>query len=354
MSLQLVESFDSLTNNATIRRKYPFSGTGSTTTTVAGGRFLEGLRVLAGFCDFIHLFPSAQQDWYIHFAFWPLNISARTDILTFYENATDEGLDFGSGNPVKQFSVTAEPLGKIAVRRGGSTGTIIAESAINVLFSQVWHSIQVAVHIHNSTGTVVVKVDAVEVINVTGVDTQNAPTSVADLIQINLNTANSGSMMDDLVICDGAGSINNTLLGDVLVEYLRPDANGAITQFTPIIGANWENVDDAQSDDDSTYNSTNVDARQDLYTKPALARIDPTAGVIGLSVNSTVRRDDTGGINSKNIVRSGGTIFEQSERVLSTDYLTFYDILEEDPDGSVAWTEAKVNAMQFGIKAVIP
>lgn len=113
--------------------------------------------------------------------------------------------------------------GKIEVRRGSSTGTLIATGNA-VLTTNTFYYLEFKVTINDSTGVIVTKVNGVEDINVTGQDTQNGGNASYDNIRFFWDGQGNGGTcdVDDLVIWDTAGSVNNDFMGDVRVQAILP------------------------------------------------------------------------------------------------------------------------------------
>ena len=70
--------------------------------------------------------------------------------------------------------------------------------------------------------------------------------------------------------------------------------------------------------------------------------------IFGVQASVVARKDDAGARSHKPLRRSGGANTYGTTVALSTSYLTFRDVMERDPNGSIAWTQANVNSAQFG------
>ena len=238
--------------------------------------------------------------------------------------------------------------GSISVRRG--TSTTLATSAAGVIVVDTWYYIEFKVVINDTVGTYEVKVDAVSKVSGTGADTQNGGTSTWTKARIG-----SGANIDDLYICDGSGSLNNTFLGNCQVEVIRPQtdavAAGTNSDFTPSSGSdNGAMVDETTQDGDTTYNAGTAAAQKDTYNYPALAL---TGTILGIKIAPVERKTDAGVRTTCTVVRSNGADYDHADAISpSTSYRMDSQIWETDPDTTLSWTSAGVNAAEFGLKVV--
>lgn len=212
-----------------------------------------------------------------------------------------------------------------------------------------WLHMEIKSVIHDSTGSVEIKVNGSTIVNETGLDTNHGANGYITRVRFSgQNQSGLGVTIDDLWICNGAGSANNDFLGALAVQTLRPDGAGNSSDWTAYPGSNYQNVDDDPDDDgDSTINESGTTGDLDLYTYE-----NTTLDTInGVQINSIVRETDASPFSVHNMVRSGVTDYEGAEQAIGgTDYVNIYEIEEVDPDTSSAWTDTGLNAAEFGIK----
>lgn len=162
-----------------------------------------------------------------------IKIGADVDtvIVGFSMRSTSVGnyeiLDLYDDQSTKQVSIYRSANdGKITANNGDSTEL---DETAEVVFSQnVACYVEVKFVIHDTAGSVEVRVDGTTVLNLTNQDTRNGTPTTA-------NTLRFGPFMyiDDLYILDTTGSTNNDFLGDVKVVAVLPDSDGTHTDFTP-------------------------------------------------------------------------------------------------------------------------
>lgn len=245
-----------------------------------------------------------------------------------------------------QITVCALNTGEFIIRLGGVFGSIIATASV-AMTTGVWNYFELKVYVANSSGTVELRLNGATVASYTG-DTQ--ATGYANIMGIDFGGVSSYSpifTVDDLYVCDASGSVNNTFLGDVRVDTIFPTGAGNSTQFTPSTGANWENVDDASPDGDSTYNSGDTAGYKDTFVFGDLSIASAT--IHGIQTNICARKDDAGTRTMTDVVRTASTDYTGgTTHSLADGYLNYRTIRETNPNTSAAWAVSEVNGAEFG------
>ena len=234
-----------------------------------------------------------------------------------------------------------------------SNGIKLGETSGADISYQTWRYVEVKFTIHNSAGAVEIHVDGVQRMTpLADQDTQVSANAYFNIFEFKGLCISVWAYYDDLYMCDLTGTKNNDFLGDVRVDVLRPDGAGTYTQFTPSAGTNWENVDEVYPDDDTSYNQGSNVGDKDTY---ALAALPAPAGttIHGVKSQITVRKTDAGARECKLLTRSGSTDDLGDTVVLSDSYLTPTKIYENNPDDSLAWEDADVNAMEVGVQITV-
>lgn len=158
----------------------------------------------------------------------------------------------------------------------------------------------------------------------------------------------SNTNFDDLYVCDGSGSDNNDFLGPVRVNALAPTANDAVA-WTPNTGANWDAVNDASPDDDTTY----VSAASVLTDRYTIADLPASAAIVrGVRVVYRARKEDAATVETRALIRSNVTEALGPTDALDTTYRYYTAYYATDPNTGVSWTPAGVNALTAGVRRV--
>lgn len=268
--------------------------------------------------------------------------------VAFFADTTQANsfLEFKDGSVVHVALYWNGSTGKFDLYRGA---TLIASST-NVFSSAAWHYVEAKVTVADSGGTVIVRVDGNVEINFTG-DTRNAAT--AQVSTITFRSQISTSQLDDVYIADGVGAAPyNDFLGDVKVETLIPNADGAFSQLLGSDGnsvSNWQQVDEIPPSA-TDYNGSATVGQRDTYGLTDLVTASGQALAVG--VIAFAHKSDAGTANLKTIQRlSGGTERVDSAVALSATVNTPVagSIQVVDPSNA-AWTIASVNGMQIGVE----
>lgn len=138
---------------------------------------------------------------------------------------------------------------------------------------------------------------------------------------------------------------------------LRPDGAGDDTNWTPNTGANYAAVDEAVSDNDTTYvENTSTSALDDLYN------IATDAALTGASISNVTiyayakyASSGVGSIsavpNLKLGVKASGTEYWDTGDDVTSSYALYTHSLDTNPADSAAWEKADIDALQIGIRS---
>jgi hypothetical protein len=220
----------------------------------------------------------------------------------------------------------------------------------------VWHYIEWKVTIHNTLGVSVIRVNGVELVNSTGLDTQMSGNAYANQFYIGWPDGTFGNFnIDDVVVLETTdsgipGAPNNNFLGDVRVESIFPNGNGNSSQWDGSDGNSTDNyllVDETAPNDDTDYVQSGTIGEKDTY---AYGNLTAALGsVYGAQILPRAKKTDAGSRTIVGVSRLSGTEEDTSAFGLSTSYQYFRHIYEGDPSGA-QWTIPNINAAEFGEK----
>ena len=207
------------------------------------------------------------------------------------------------------------------------------------------------VTIHDTTGVITVRKNGIPILSLTSQDTNNGGTPGWNEVVIGrLVTTGAGSAVwdvDDLYIADGSGSAPwNGCLGDVRVDVRNATGAGALADWTPSTGSNWQNIDDAAPDDDSTYNSAATASLTDTFVVDDA----PVAGatIYGVQVSLSAKKMDSGTCSLASVVRQSGSNQVGADQNPGTSYAYLRTVYQTNPHTSAQWTDSDFNADEFG------
>ncbi len=139
--------------------------------------------------------------------------------------------------------------------------------------------------------------------------------------------------------------------GSSATETLRPNATGdetGISEQYPATGANWDKVDEATSDDDTTYIQNNGGWQEDLYNT---GNHVTGSGIINyVKVYMVNRALDTPTRTGAYVhIKTNGVEYNGPEELLTTSYATYSNQWTNNPQTGSAWTWDEIDALQIGV-----
>jgi hypothetical protein len=286
--------------------------------------------------------PAAKTDVWVRWAFFahPASSSAEWLIGQMLDSA-------GSA----QTSLAWDPTsGLLRVYRGVVTLMATASGAFT---ADTWHVLEWRQQMTSTTaGTSEVWLDGNRVINFSGDNTNTTNVNVQEIrLGANAGVASATGAyiaFDDIAINDTAGSVNNGRAGDGRVVLLKPNGAGTTTQLTrggTDTGANYSQVSELPPSMAQYVGSATVDQR-DLYTMENLGVAVDSINVV--EVIALAQNSDAGAGSIAPTLKSGSTTSVATAIGLATTAAYVRSQWETNPDGSVAWTAAAVDALEAG------
>lgn len=341
MSLEWVDSFDGY-STAEIATRYSWNGLGS--WSIAEGRNgtsgLSGVTAAAN--PVVKSLPAGATKIVGFALFVPALPAADRGLVAFYEDST------------RHINLRVTSTGTITAYRH----TTLLGTSSSAITAGVWQYLEVKCTIHDTAGYVEVRLNGSPILTLPPtpgtLDTRNGGTvgtiNGLYLLSDGMVTVTSlTATIDDLVVMNTSGSVNNDFLGDVRVQARFPTDAGNYTQWTPVSGANYTNVDENPPNDDTDYVSSGTPGHIDTYQHEA---ISPLAATIhAVAVNLRVRKDDGGAREVRAKMRHGSTDANGATTAVPTNYGYQQSIFEDVPGGT-GWTYGQVNDAEAGMELV--
>ena len=220
--------------------------------------------------------------------------------------------------------------------------SVLGSTDPGIVTYNVWHYFEAYIKMGDGTdGAVTVKLDGNQELALTSIDNRYYPGE--DIQYVSLSACNNQKTMDfdDLYVH------TSKFLGDIKVVTKLPDADGSYSDFTPLSGSNYENVDETTPDDDTSYNVGAAVGDQDSFTIPTTG-ID--GEIAGVQLSNYVKKTGTKATGIKNLVRVGGSNYLGDEEFLATEYAYKTTIHEDNPDTSNPWGYSELGSAEFGIE----
>lgn len=253
--------------------------------------------------------------------------------------------DAGATTHISVFRNSA--TGLMEIRRGTTAGTLLAAGTTPIALN-TWVYMEASATISDTIGEVHVRLNGLPTDEISYVgDTKNAGTgTTVDRVMIGGNSAR----IADVYILDNTGPTNNNFLGDVAVRTLSPSAAGTYTQLTNSAGNSTNNFSYVNEHPYSStqYVGSPTTGLRDTYTLPDLAAGVTT--VYGVQVTGSMAKSDATAGSARNVIQTGGSLYYGATRGLSTSYVSYYDLFENNPNTAIAWTVADVNGLEAGME----
>jgi len=310
--------------------RYTTSGSPVTTSTT---RFSSGLAMnMAQINRQLSRAIAASATAYVGFALYMTSNGYDGPIVSFY---ADGGTVLHGG--VRVVSSTTWGI----YRSGTQLATFTAPAGAT------WVYVEVSATVHDSTGTITVRLNGTQVATYTG-DTRNGGTATTiDRIVLGYiggsDYAGGLPYIDDLYISDSA------FLGDVRVQTSVGTGAGSSTQFTPTSGSNYDCTNDIP-DNAANYVASATSGHRDTYAMGNLTA--NTVLVHAVQLVTHAYKSDAGAASLKGAIKSGATVAYGATTALPTSMGAVTDIWLTNPDTSGAWSLATVDALEAGAEVV--
>lgn len=237
-------------------------------------------------------------------------------------------------------------------------GTSQGTTSVGSLPEQEWHYVEIKVTCNNTTGSVVIDIDGTNEANITNIDTQGGATATLDDVRYG---AAGGSDIDQLRLddCYFADTVEDVsgedvidFIGDVQVVTLFPDGNGnssGLTGQDADSTNNYLNVDETTltPDGDTTYNGGGTQGNKDTYT---MDDTDTGNTVYSTMVTNWAKKTDTGTKHGRNLIRRSSVDYTGTSEAMTTSYLGYFTLWNQDPSTSQQWTATNLNAAEAGFE----
>ncbi len=280
--------------------------------------------------------------------------SSGNAVIGFWDSATQDPT-LGQ----MQLSVLFDgATGVISIFRGSISGALLHATAGNQFQRGAYVYFELKPLIHASAGAIDIQRKASPYLSLSGLNTQAGATSSVDGI---FWGGGGNGRVDNIYIADtttGAGANpfdafqgDPAFPGGLTVFTRFPTADGAAIDFTPLTGTNFSQVQEHAMDSDTSYNwDVGTLNDEDLFDADAT----PVGALpLACKVQGSYREAGTGRLWSLvNKLRSGSTEFQGDPVTLFPTYTYQADIYPENPDGSVPWDQAAVDASQIGYEIV--
>lgn len=297
---------------------------------------------------------------------WMVNIAQRalddTLIVGWYFRCGT--LPSGAGDTIMEFSApgtTSTELGELflsntgTLRVEGGNGAYTGSESSTVIAVDTWYYIEFKMTFGstNVNGSFELRVDGTTIDSDTGIDTFVSTSSLVQRVIFNSGTSQD-TRIDDVVIMDDTGGKFDNFQGELYIETLDVDADGGTVDWTRNTGSNdWEMVDDATSDDDTTYVDANTAALETRFGIPVPTITADT--VKALQIRGRLRKSNVGTKTVRGLMNvNGGSEEVTFDTIgLTSDYCWLrLGIRDTNDTGGTPWDTTEVGNTEIGVEIV--
>lgn len=261
------------------------------------------------------------------------------------------GFEFrnNANNCIVYFAIESD--GAIGVYTG-TARTLIASSD-PIIQTNSWQHIEAKCIIDNVVGEIEVRVNGLAVIHLTGL---NLGTLGSTQVAFGMPTGKVGNnliwYMDDVVTWNDAGTLNDDFIGPVRVEMLMPSADTAETDWVRNTGADdFAAINNNPPDGDTTYLSATVlNDRSEFVIQDSPPE---TANIKGIYIPTMGKLVAAGTGQVRTSLVSSGVASDGPDQTFTTSYSYWPSIHEVDPNTTLPWTKAGIDAALLRIEKVL-
>jgi len=331
MALLYVDGFDNYTASGDITAEISKKATGGAVGSwqYATGRFGGGAAVANSGSDIIYVTTNN------HTGIIIVGVYIKFSAIG---SASDALISFNNGSIQGNINVIILSTGFLRIRRSSTT----LANGTTPISADTWYFMELKSNFTNSGGTTELQLDGQLEATFSG-DTTNGGTGITT---VNIEgDGNPVCTYDDLYVCDDTGTENNDFLGPIKIESISPDGDGANTDFTPLSGANYTNVDETISDEDTSYVSSSTNNDKDTYTFPNLT---DSGAILGIQNVTTCTKQGAGNIEISDVVRVDGTDYLGDDIAVPAGYLQTILVRETNPATETTWLKEELESAEVG------
>lgn len=245
-------------------------------------------------------------------------------------------------------TIQVSPAGALQVRRGSHTGSLLGSTDSGVITASAFNHIEAKVVRDNVVGEIEIRVNGVTVLKLTDLDLGTL--NIDGVGQAGVQTLSQTTMyIDDLIIWDGDGDVNNDFLGPARVLTVFADGEGTHNDWS-VIGASTphEAIDETTPDGDTTYIASSTVGDMQSLTVPELP--PEVATVAGVFIPAMAKLSSAGTGNMKVSIESDGHIADGPDTPLTTAYTYWPVAFEKDPATGAQFDKAAIEAAEIIIE----
>lgn len=281
-------------------------------------------------------FNSGLSDFYVQYA---------VNFYQFMPSASRKIFRWSSGSTV----LGGVKLNHVTMRLELYTGdfaTLVGTGVTTILIDR-WYVIELHIQIGDS-GNLELRLDGCTQVSFSGDTKPGSDTSVDN---ITIATTTWYNFIDDIIVNDTSGAVNNSWSNGAKIVLLKPNADGATKQWAPSAGSDHYSLVDESPPAAADYlQSTSPGQVEELD----IENLPADAMAVGaVKVDMWGLKGSTSIPNQVKLgVKSGGANYMSSAKDLLLSQCLVSHLLDADPADGNAFTPSKVNSLQLVLESV--
>lgn len=199
---------------------------------------------------------------------------------------------------------------------------------------------QISVVMHASAGSVIIRKNGAEQLNVSGINTAPTASTAVDQFLFGASHNGTGSGFSAVIVADE---------DPLAMEFL----SRGLTTGTGLV-AEWtgHNVTNVNGGEDTGITAPSADLKS-TFNKANLGTGYDSHNILAVGVSLRARRTGAGPAGARVMVRNGTEEAFGATTTLgtTTTETATYDLFTLNPDGAVPWTRTTFDAMQVGVQS---
>lgn len=251
----------------------------------------------------------------------------------------------GASDQILVYPTNGDPY--LTVWRGS---TWLATATIPCTLN-VWHFIQIRVHIHNTTGNIQIWIDGKQALNFTG-NTRNTANNQTTEWRVGRDDTDQTTVrFDNIVIYNESGSAPNTRTQETQIITVFPNADDSPLEMTPDSGTtHYTRLTENPPDNDTSYVSAGSSPLTDSLAFPSAGAGGSIIAVGGIVA---ARKDDAGTNEIDVRVKSGSSTAGSAAIPLTTSYGRYSYATTTDPATGLAWTIGAAESAKIEVRRTV-
>jgi hypothetical protein len=229
----------------------------------------------------------------------------------------------------------------------GNGGTVYCTS-MTTIQQNVWYLIELHFKMADTGGIIELRIDGTLEATFYG-DTKPGADAYFDKMRWGATTGTTSFYLDDVVIFDTSGSVNNSWPNGLKVVLLKPNADGSTLQWTPTpSGSHYTTVDETPPSGTDYLQATEADKVDELGLEdlPTEAQSVKAVRLDFWGLKGSIQPPQ----NLQLGVKIGGSDYLSPDKALPLSQGLVSHTLEQNPAGG-NWSVAVVNGMQLLVKS---